>query len=334
MTVNNEELLALSPSPHVKHKNTTQVVMRDVLIALAPAFIWSVIKFGIMAAALTALSVALCVFFEFAYQKIMKKPVTVSDLSAAVTGVLIAFNLPVTFKPWLLIFGCFFAIVIVKQLFGGIGKNVVNPAIAARIFMFISWPIELSTFPDGHYSFLSGGIDTVTSATPLASLKGGTKPTFSILDSFIGNVPGSLGEVSALLLTVGLIYLLVRRVITWHIPVSFILTVGVFALIFPQAGLNNLQSLGYQLFSGGLFLGAIFMATDYTTSPVTKPGRIIFGIGCGLITVAIRYLGAYPEGASFAIMIMNLLVWYIDRATMPRVFGFGKEKKAKGGDAK
>ena len=332
MTANNEELLALSPSPHVKHKNTTQVVMRDVLIALAPAFIWSIIQFGIMAAALTLFSVALCVFFEFAYQKIMKKPVTVSDFSAAITGVLIAFNLPVTFKPWLLIFGCFFAIVIVKQLFGGIGKNIVNPAIAARIFMFVSWPKELSTFPKGHNSFLSGNLDSVTTATPLAALKKGELPETGILDSFLGNVPGSLGEISALLLTVGFVYLLVRRVITWHIPVTFIATVGVFALIFPQAGLTNVQSLGYHVFSGGLFLGAIFMATDYTTSPVTKLGRIIFGFGCGLITVAIRYLGAYPEGASVAIMIMNLLVWYIDRITMPRVFGFKKEKK--GGEAK
>ncbi|MBQ9117219.1 MAG: RnfABCDGE type electron transport complex subunit D, partial [Clostridia bacterium] len=307
-------LLTLSPSPHVKHKNTTQVVMRDVLIALFPAFVWSIIRFGIMAAALTVFSVALCVFFEYAYQKIMKKPVTVSDLSAAVTGVLIAFNLPVTFKPWLLIFGCFFAIVIVKQLFGGIGKNIVNPAIAARIFMFVSWPEELSTFPEGYKSFLSS-LDGVTKATPLASIGSGSKPEYSILDSFLGTVPGSLGEVSALLLTVGLVYLLVRRVITWHIPVAFIGTVAIFALIFPLAGLNSIQSLGYQAFSGGLFLGAIFMATDYTTSPVTKVGRLIYGFGCGLLTVAIRYLGAYPEGVSFAIMIMNLLVWYIDRAT-------------------
>ena len=331
---NSNALLTLSPSPHVKHKNTTQVVMRDVLIALIPAFVWSIIRFGIMAAALTVFSVALCVFFEFAYQKIMKKPVTVSDFSAAITGVLIAFNLPVTFKPWLLIFGCFFAIVIVKQLFGGIGKNIVNPAIAARIFMFISWPAELSLFPAGHNSFLSTGIDSITKPTPLASLKKGVDPEFSILDSFIGNVPGSLGEVSALLLTAGLVYLLVRRVITWHIPVAFIGTVALFGLIFPQAGLSNLDSMAYQLFSGGLFLGAIFMATDYTTSPVTKPGRLIYGFGCGLLTIAIRYLGSYPEGVSFAIMIMNLLVWYIDRATMPRVFGQRKEKKTKEGATK
>lgn len=333
MTINNDELLALSPSPHVKHKNTTQVVMRDVLIALFPAFVWSIIAFGIMAAALTLFSVALCIFFEFAYQKIMKKPVTVSDLSAAITGVLIAFNLPVTVKPWLIIFACFFAIVVVKQLFGGIGKNIVNPAIAARIFMFLSWPEQLSTFAEGHKSFISK-LDGISKATPLSSISAGTKPEFSILDAFLGNVSGSMGEVSALLLTVGFIYLLVRRVITWHIPVTIIATVGIFALIFPSAGLSSLESLGYQLFSGGLFLGAIFMATDYTTSPVTKPGRLIFGFGCGLITVAIRYLGAYPEGVSFAIMIMNLLVWYIDRATMPRVFGFKKEKKAKGGDTK
>lgn len=323
-----DNALTLTPSPHVKSKKTVQSVMLDVLIALAPAFVWSIIAFGYMAAVLTVLSVALCVFFEFAYQKLLKKPVTVSDLSAAVTGVLIAFNLPVTTSWWVLIFGCFFAIVIVKQLFGGIGKNVVNPAIAARIFMFVSWPAQLSRFPEGHYSpFVD--TDAVSAATPLTSIKGGAEPQFSVLDAFLGKIPGCLGEVSALLLAVGGIYLLVRRVITWHISVSFLATVAVFALILPQAGLSSVQSLGYQMFSGGLILGAVFMATDYTTSPVTPVGRLIYGCGCGLLTVLIRYLGAYPEGVSFSIMIMNLLVWYIDRATMPRVFGQKKEKTSR-----
>ena len=325
--------LTLSPSPHVKHKNTTQVVMRDVLIALTPAFIWSIVIYGWMAAVLTVLSVGLCVFYEFAYQKLTKKPITISDCSAAITGMLIAFNLPVTTAPWVLIFGCFFAIVIVKQLFGGIGKNIVNPAIAARIFMFVSWPSQLSHFPKGYYNpFVSA--DAVTSATPLTALKAGEVPDTSIWESFFGQTGGSLGEISALLLIVGGIYLLVRRVITWHIPVAFIATVAVFAFIFPQANLSGIESMGYHVFSGGLMLGAIFMATDYTTSPVTPVGRIIFGVGCGLLTVLIRYLGAYPEGASFAIMIMNLLVWYIDRATMPRVFGQRKEKASKEGGSK
>lgn len=332
--MDSNKTLTLSPSPHVKHKNTTQVVMRDVLIALTPAFIWSIVIYGWMAAVLTVLSVALCVFYEFAYQKLTKKPITVSDCSAAITGMLIAFNLPVTTAPWVLIFGCFFAIVIVKQLFGGIGKNIVNPAIAARIFMFVSWPGQLSHFPKGYYNpFVSA--DAVSSATPLTALKGGAVPETSVLESFLGQTGGSLGEISALLLLAGGAYLIIRRVITWHIPVAFIATVAVFAFFFPQAGLSGLTSMGYHVFSGGLMLGAIFMATDYTTSPVTPVGRLIFGVGCGLLTVMIRYLGAYPEGASFAIMIMNLLVWYIDRITMPRVFGQRKEKKAKeGGEAK
>jgi electron transport complex protein RnfD len=325
--------LTLSPSPHVKHKSVTEVVMRDVLIALSPAFIWSIVIYGWMAAVLTVLSVGLCVFYEFAFQKLTKKPVTVRDCSAAITGMLIAFNLPVTTAPWVLIFGCFFAIVIVKQLFGGIGKNIVNPAIAARIFMFVSWPGQLSHFPEGYYNpFVSA--DAVSSATPLTALKAGEVPTTSVLESFFGRTGGSLGEISAFLLIVGGVYLLVRRVITWHIPVAYIATVAVFALIFPQAELSPLTSMGYHVFSGGLMLGAIFMATDYTTSPVTPIGRLIFGLGCGLLTVMIRFLGAYPEGASFAIMIMNCLVWYIDRATMPRVFGQRKEKKSKEGGAK
>lgn len=306
-------LLSLSPSPHVKHKSTTTVVMRDVLIALAPAFIWSVVVFGLKALLLTAISVAACVLFEFGYQKLMKKPVTISDLSAAVTGVLLAFNLPSTAAWWVVLPGAFFAIVIVKQLFGGIGKNVVNPAIAARIFMFVSWPQQMSYFNEPMS-------DAISSATPLASLKAGVLPEYSIMDAFLGFIPGSLGEVSALMILIGLAYLLVRRVITWHIPVSFIGTVALFALIFPVAG-NAVQSLAYSLLSGGLMLAAVFMATDYTTSPVTKTGRLIYGFGCGLITVAIRYLGAYAEGASFAIMIMNLLVWYIDRVTLPKPFG-------------
>ena len=313
MNMTENRLFALSSSPHVKTKNTTSVIMRDVLIALFPAFVWSVIVFGYRALLLTALSVALCVFFEAGYQKLAKKPVTVSDLSAVVTGVLIAFNIPSSCAWWVLIPGTFFAIVIVKQLFGGIGKNIVNPAIAARIFMFVSWPSQISAFKEP----LS---DAVSSATPLASMKAGALPNESLVDMFLGFIPGSMGEVSALMLLIGLAYLLIRRVITWHIPVSFVATVALFSVIFPQAG-TNLEYLAYSVLSGGLLLGAFFMATDYTTSPVTWKGRLIFGFGCGLITVAIRFLGAYPEGVSFAIMIMNLLVWYIDRVTLPRRFG-------------
>jgi electron transport complex protein RnfD len=315
------ELFVLSSSPHVRYKNTTTSVMMHVLIALAPAFIWGIITGGIMAVVLTVISVACCILFELGYQKLLKKPVTVKDLSAAVTGVLIAFNIPATCSPFVLIFGCFFAIIVVKQLFGGIGKNIVNPAIAARIFMFVSWPEEMTQFVNK--------LDTVSSATPLTSLSAGQLPKYTILDSFLGNIPGCIGEVSAILLLAGGLHLIVKRIITPHIPLAFIGTVAVLTFFIPIADLNPLQSMGYQLFSGGLMIGAIFMATDYTTSPVTSWGRIIYGVGCGALTVMIRYLGAYPEGVSFAIMIMNLLVWYIDKVTMPRVFGTRKPKAKK-----
>ncbi len=313
MNTTENELFSLSASPHIKHKNTTSVIMRDVLIALTPALLWSVVVFGFRALLLTLFSVALCVFFEAGYQKLMKKPITVSDLSAAVTGVLLAFNVPSRCAWWVLIPGAFFAIVIVKQLFGGIGKNVVNPAIAARVFMFVSWPTQMTLFTEP-------GSDAISSATPLAAMKAGSLPKESLLDMFIGRTPGCIGEVSALMLLIGLAYLLIRRVITWHIPVAFVGTVALFSFIFPQAG-TNLEYLAYSVLSGGVLLAAVFMATDYTTSPVTSKGRLIYGFGCGLITVAIRFLGAYSEGASFAVMIMNLLVWYIDRLTLPKRFG-------------
>ena len=314
MEIENKELFTLSPSPHVKSKTTTQSVMRDVLIALVPAFVWGIIAFGWQSAMLTAFSVVLCVFFEWGYQHLTKQPITVSDLSAAVTGVLLAFNVPPTCAWWAMIPGAFFAIVIVKQLFGGIGKNIVNPALAARIFMFVSWPAELS-------GYRQPMADAITSATPLASFKNGVLPDqYSITDVFFGLTPGCIGEVSAACLILGLIYLLARRVITWHIPVSFIGTAALIFFIFPQAD-GRLEYMLYAIFSGGLLLGAIFMATDYTTSPVTWKGRLIYGAGCALITVMIRYFGAYQEGVSFAILIMNLLVWYIDKLTAPKKFG-------------
>lgn len=312
------ELLSLSSSPHIKSKVTTQVIMRDVLIALAPAFIWSIAAFGWRSILLTAISVIFCVFFEFGYEKLLNKPITISDLSAVVTGVLLAFNVPSSAAWWLMPIGAFFAIVIVKQLFGGIGKNVVNPALAARIFLFVSWPEELTEFSEPM-------ADAISSATALTSLKAGSSPDYSILDMFLGKCAGCIGEVSALLLLVGFAYLLIRRVISWQIPVAYIGTVALLALIFPMYG-NSLEYMGYAVFSGGLMLSAIFMATDYVTSPVTGKGRLIYGVGCGLITVMIRYFGAYPEGASFSIMIMNLLVWYIDRATTPIRFGGKKQK--------
>ena len=316
------ELLALSSSPHVKHKNNTRRIMLDVIIAMLPAFIWSAVVFGWRPIMLTAVSVASCVLWEYLYRRLLKKSNTVGDLSAVITGMLLAFNVPAHAAWWLMPVGAFFAIVIVKQLFGGIGKNVVNPAIAARIFLFVSWPDQLTHFSEPI-------TDAVSSATVLSALKQGIiLEDYSVLDMFLGFCPGSLGEVSTLMILIGGLYLIVRRVITWHIPVAFIGTVALFGIIFPQAG-GNVEYMLYALCSGGLMLGAIFMATDYTTSPVTPKGRLLFGFGCGALTVMIRYFGAYPEGVSFAIMIMNLLVWYIDRVTIPVRFGGKKQKGGK-----
>ncbi|MBQ7160195.1 MAG: RnfABCDGE type electron transport complex subunit D [Clostridia bacterium] len=327
------KMLTVSASPHMKSWETSRVLMLDVIIAMVPALIWSVYAFGFRALSLTVISVASCVIFEFLTQKLLKRPVTVLDFSAAVTGVLIAFNLPASTPLWIPAIGAFFAIVIVKQLYGGIGKNIVNPALAARVFLFIAWPNEIKNFiaPSSEkLSAFSINVDAVATATPLASLKQGVTPDVKIFDMFLGNTPGCLGEVSALLLIIGGIYLLVRKVITWHIPVAFLGTVAVISYLFPlDKSVHAWEFMLMELLSGGLILGAIFMATDYVTSPVTKTGRIIYGVGCGLITVFIRYFGGYSEGVSFAILIMNLLVWYIDQVTRPRVFGIRKEKKKK-----
>ncbi len=326
------ELLTVTPPPHIRAYDTTRTVMLDVCIALIPALIWGVFLFGYRVLMHTAISIIFAVLAEFAYEKLIKKPVTVLDFSAVVTGMLLALNLPVSAPLWLGAVGAVFAIVVVKQLFGGIGKNFVNPALAARVFLF-AWPTYMSIFtnPGAKLStFAIGvpeGVDAVASATSLASLKNGVLPGTSLADAIIGVENGCIGEVSALLLTSGFIYLLVRRVITWHIPVSFIGTVFVLSLIFPQ-GAPALDFALCEIFSGGLFLGAIFMATDYSTSPITKRGRIIYGIGCGALTVLIRYFGGYPEGVSFSILIMNLLVWYIDRYTKPTRFGGGKVANA------
>ncbi len=327
------ELLTVTPPPHIRAYDTTRTIMIDVCIALIPALIWGIFIFGNRALMHTAISIIFAVLAEFAYEKLLKKPITVLDFSAVVTGMLLALNLPVGAPLWLGAVGSVFAIVVVKQLFGGIGKNFVNPALAARVFLF-AWPTYMSIFtiPGEKLStFAIGvpeGIDAVASATSLASLKNGVFPEgVSLSDAIIGVENGCIGEVSALLLTAGFIYLLARRVITWHIPVSFIGTVFVLSFIFPQSS-PALNFALWEIFSGGLFLGAIFMATDYSTSPITKRGRIIYGVGCGALTVLIRYFGGYPEGVSFSILIMNLLVWYIDRYTKPTRFGGGKVAKA------
>lgn len=311
------ELLSVSVSPHIRKGETTGRIMRDVLIALAPAALWGVYRLGIRALLLIAVTTGSAILFEWLYELITKRRCTVSDCSAALTGLLLAMNLPVTFPIPMAIAGSFFAIVVVKQVFGGIGKNVFNPALAARVFLFLAWPAAISNF-----AMSAEEVDAVSSATPLALLKQGQMPAQSVLDLFLGNHSGVIGEITAALLILGGIYLLIRRVITWQIPVAYIGTVALIALIFPRvSGVSPVTAMAAEIFSGGLMLAALFMATDYVTSPVTKTGRLIFGIGCGLLTVFIRYFGGYNEGASFAILIMNALVWYLDRVTKPKVFG-------------
>ncbi len=302
--------------------------MLDVIIALLPALAWSIYIFGLRALTVTAVSVLSCVIFEYLYRKITRKPSTIKDLSAVVTGMLLAMSLPASVPLWMPVLGSFFAIVIVKQLYGGIGKNVVNPALAARVFLFMSFSSEMSSFYEPHTALpaFSSEIDAVASATPLSLLQKGNVPDISLFDMFIGDMPGCIGEISVTLLLLGGIYLLCKRVITWHIPVTFIATVAVFSLIFPTGDMGGLEFMLYELCSGGLMLGAIFMATDYATSPVTPKGRLIYGFGCGLITVFIRYFG-YPEGVSFAILIMNLLTLALDKWTKPTKFGGAKDAK-------
>ena len=325
------ELLTVSPSPHLKSTETTRSVMIEVMIALTPALLWGIYIFGLHALFLTIISVASCIGFEALTQFILKKRITVSDMSAALTGMLIAMNMPVSVPWWIPVVASAFAIIVVKQLFGGIGKNVVNPAMAARVFVMISWagPMTKNPAPGALFSFfgnINGGVDAVTAATPLASLKQGVLPRTELLDLLAGNTGGCIGEVSAVLLILGGIYLLIRKIISWRIPVAFIGTVAALTFIFPQGG-ERLDFMLYEILSGGLMLGAIYMATDYATSPISPTGRIVFGVGCGAITVLIRYFGGYPEGVSFAILIMNLLVWYIDNAFMPRRFGSELAKK-------
>ncbi len=321
--------------PHIKHPDTTKSFMLDVLIALMPALIWSIYAFGLRPLTLTFLSIASCVIFEHLFQRFTHRPITIFDWSAAVTGMLLAFTLPASVPLWTPVMGAFFAIIIAKQLFGGIGKNIVNPAIAARLLLSIIWPSKMSAFTQPLTQKLSAiGINVgniTASTTPLASIKAGITPEASLFDMFIGNVPGTIGEVSALLLILGGLYLLARRVITPHIPLAYIGTVALLTFTSPQ--LQTVQSYEFmlmELFSGALILGAFFMATDYTTSPVTPKGKVIYGIGCALITVLIRYFGKNSDGVYFAIFIMNLLVWCIDKFIRPRIIAkYAKTKNDK-----
>lgn len=324
--------LRASSSPHIRAVDDVRSIMLDVILSLLPAWIAAIYFFGVRAFTVTALSIAACIFFEWLYRKVMRKPQTIGDLSAVVTGMLLAFTCPVSIPYWIIVIGAAFAIIIVKQLYGGIGKNFMNPALGARAFLF-SWAGTMSTWVvNGQYMTLGPSteqaIEGITGSTPLSMLHQGLLPDgTTLMQCFMGQTGGSLGEVSALMLIVGGIYLVWRKVITPHTPLAFILTVAVVTFLFPQGGQPNFTWMLYNILSGGVMLGAIFMATDYATSPSTKKGQVFFGIGCGLITIFIRYFGSYPEGVCFSIIIMNCAVWLIDRYVKPARFGVVKGAK-------
>ena len=322
--------LKVSSSPHIRNEDSTRQIMLDVVIALLPALAVAVFVFGARSLVMTVVSVLGCVFFEWLYNKLMKKPLTVNDGSAVVTGMLLAFTLPVTAPYWVVLIGDFFAIIIVKCLYGGIGQNFINPALGGRAFLMASWPVAMTTWCKVQTSLpLLSTPEITSSATPLTFLKEGNLPAETLQNAALGMVGGSMGEVSALALLIGGVYLLYRRVITWHIPVSFLGTVAVITFLFPKGDLSGATFMAYELVCGGLMLGAIFMATDYATSPVTKKGQIIYGIGCGLLTVLIRYFGSYPEGVSYAILLMNACCFLIEKISRPKKYGFVAPVKAK-----
>lgn len=331
--------LSVASSPHASSPVGTKNLMRDVLIALVPAMVMGVWVFGPRALTMTLVSVLACEIFEWGYCKLMHKPNPIGDLSAAITGVLLVFVCPVTIPYWMVILGDFFAIVIVKQLFGGLGTNFLNPALAGRAFLMLSYPVPMTTWVlPGKENWASMGstADIVTGATPLSVdyMKGGLLPQIngadvSLADMFIGNVGGCVGEVSAIALLIGGIYLIAKGVIRIRIPAAYILTVAVLTLVFSRApeGVSSVTWMLYEIFGGGLFLGAFFMATDYVTSPNTPKGEIIFGVGAGLLVVFIRYFGGYPEGVCYSILVMNICVWLIDKYTMPKRFGVTAEMR-------
>lgn len=324
-------LFKVSPSPHVHGKETTKKLMYGVIIALIPAFITSVFYFGTGAIIVTATSILSCLLFEYLIQRyVLKKPVSINDGSAIVTGILLAFNLPSNLPLYMIVIGSLVAIGVAKMTFGGLGNNPFNPALAGRVFMLISFPVQMTTWPIPA-GFETGYTDAVTGATPLAVIKEGLKNGESLstllsnvpdtMNMFLGKMGGSMGEVSALALLLGFVYMLYKRIITWHIPVAIIGTVAAFTTI--QSILSPGTSAGpvFHILSGGLLLGAIFMATDYVTSPMNKTAMLIYGSLIGLLTVIIRLYGAYPEGMSFAILIMNAFVPLLNVYVKPRRFG-------------
>ena len=306
--------LTVASSPHIRGNFRTNRIMMDVVLALLPALAVGLWKFGFRVIPVTTICIGAAIVSEWLYCLLTKSRNTTVDGSAIVTGLLLAMTLPHTVPYWQAALGSVFAIVLVKCLCGGLGQNIFNPALAARAFLLLVYPVGLTRFVD---------VDGVSAATPLHHMVMPALPTESILDMFLGNCAGSIGEISALALILGGIYLVVRKVISARIPVAYLATVAVLTLVFHKTE-DALSWMLYSLFSGGLMLGAIFMATDYVTSPVTKNGQIIYGIGCGVLTVLFRYFGLFPEGVTYAILLMNLCVWTIDRYTAPRIYGHTK----------
>ena len=315
--------LIVAPEPHVQTSQSTARIMRDVVIALMPALVVSTVVFGADVLRVTALSVAACVAFEYLIQKfLVRGAVTVTNWSAAVTGVLLAFNLPASIPWWIVVIGAFVAIAIAKMTFGGLGKNPFNPALVGRVFLLIAYPVQMTTFPMP----VNGAFDALSGATPLAAVKhGAAADVLGVQELLLGNMPGSMGEVAALALLCGFVYLLWRRVITWQIPVTVLATIALFAFVVAlcsgESGAALWQLPLFHVLAGGAILGAVFMATDYSTSPMTVRGGVIFAVGIGAITMCIRLWGAYPEGMSFAILIMNACVPLINKYVKPKRFG-------------
>ncbi len=308
-------MLTVTSAPHIRSKDSVSRIMLDVVLALIPAGLFSVYLYGTRAFLTIILGVASAVLTEALIQKLTKKPVTITDFSAVVTGLLLAYNLPPSAPWWLPVIGSFVAIALVKHVFGGLGNNFMNPALAARAILLAAWPVQMT-------SWVIPNADAVSSATPLAILKGAEGTLPSLRDTFIGNIGGTIGEVSAAALLLGAAYLLYRKVITWHIPVTYIATTFVLVTLLGGKGL---ETGIYHIFTGGLILGAFYMATDYSSSPITAKGKLIMGVGCGILTAVIRLYGGYPEGVSYSILLMNVAAPLIDKYTVPRVFGEVKQ---------
>ncbi len=311
------KLFNVSSSPHVRSKVSTSNIMYDVAIAMVPALIWGVMQFGIRALIVVAATVASCMLSEYAFEKYMKKPITIGDGSALVTGMILGLNMPPSIPVWIPCLGGAFAIIVVKQLYGGLGQNWMNPALAARCFLLISFAGKMTQFTDPK-------IDALASATPLAVMKAGGEVAW--MDLMIGKIPGTIGEVSAIALLIGAAYLLYKKVISIRIPGTYILTFAIFAFVFGRQDINYVLA---QVFGGGLIFGAFFMATDYVTSPITPKGQIVFGICLGLLTGLFRLFGGSAEGVSYAIIFCNMLVPLIEKYTLPTAFGKGGKKNGK-----